>query len=127
MQRLRPAGEAGQDLGAADRAWIANRTRRDGQPDERRVVALGPPRHDAPATTNEADDAATQRWRTCAAVASVSAGRSEPFISGQSGKTSAARRRHVRPEQQQREGGRGANAASSVNRWLAPRPPSRAG
>ena len=33
--------------------------------------------------------AATQRWRTCAEVASVRAGKSEPPISGQSGKTSA--------------------------------------
>ena len=72
--------------------------------------------------------AATQRCRTCAAVASVTAGNSVPPISGQSGKTSAdAGRRHVRPEQQQRERRAVANAASSVNRWLAPRPPIRAG
>ena len=59
----------------------------------------------ASATTMSPTTAATQRCRTCAAVTSVTAGSSEPPISGQSGKTSAdAGRRDVRAEQQQREG-----------------------
>ena len=57
-----------------------------------------------------------------------SGGNSDPFISGQSGKTSAASVAVTcEPNSSSANVGRAANAASSVNRWLAPRPPIRAG
>ena len=91
MERLGPLGQPGQDLRAADDDLDREQDRgADRQPDQRRVVALGAPgddgqrRDDRPPT-----NAATQRWRTWAAVTSVIAGTSDPFISGQSGKTRA--------------------------------------
>ena len=129
MERLRPLGQLGQDLGAADDDLDREQDRRaDREPDERRVVALGPPGDDREATTMTPTTAATQRWRTWATVASVTAGKSVPFISGQSGKTSAdAVAVTCDPNSSSANVTPAVNAASSVNRWLAPRPPIRAG
>ena len=55
--------------------------------------------------------------------ASVSGGKSVPFISGQSGKTSAASVAVTcEPNSSSAKVAAAPNAASSVNRWLAPRP-----
>ncbi len=72
--------------------------------------------------------AATQRWRTWVAVTSVNGGSSEPLISGQSGKTSADSLAVTwEPNSSKANVATVANAASSVNRWLAPPTPSLAG
>ena len=63
-----------------------------------------------------------------AAVTSVTAGRSVPPISGQSGKTSADEVAVTcDPNSSSAKVAAVVNAARSVNRWLAPRPPIRAG
>ena len=55
-------------------------------------------------------------------------GAASPFISGQSGKTSAATVAVTcEPNSRSAKVAAAVNAASSVNRWLAPRPPTRAG
>ena len=75
-----------------------------------------------------ATKAATQRWRTWAAVTSVTAGKNDPFINGQSGKTSADDVAVTcEPNSSSAKVTPVVNAASSVNRWLAPRPPILAG
>ena len=72
--------------------------------------------------------AATQRWRMWAEVASVTSGNSVPFISGQSGKTSADDVAVTCDPNRSRANVRAvANAATSVKRWLPPRPPILAG
>ena len=82
----------------------------------------------ATAATISPTTTATQRWRTWAEVASVSGGNSEPFISGQSGNTY-----HwlvavtCDPNSSSANTVTAPSAATSVNRWLAPRPPIRAG
>ena len=92
------------------------------------MVALGPPGDDREDDTISPTSAATQRWRTCAAVTSVSAGTSDPFINGQSGKTRADDVAVTcEPNSRSANVTAVAKAASSVNRWLAPRPPIRAG
>ena len=61
-------------------------------------------------------------------MTSVTAGSSEPFISGQSGKTRAeAVAVTFEPNSSSAKVAPVVNAAKSVNRWLAPRPPIRAG
>ena len=72
--------------------------------------------------------AATQRCRTWAEVRSVTGGTSVPPMSGQSGKTSAVSVAVTcEPNSSSAKVAAAANAARSVNRWLAPRPPMRAG
>ena len=72
---------------------------------------------------------ATQRWRTCAVVMSdVSAGKNDPFISGQSTNTSAAFAAVTfDPNISSANVATAANDASKVKRWLPPRPGMWAG
>ena len=72
---------------------------------------------------------ATQRCRTWAVTMSpASGGATEPFMSGQSGNTSAAFRAVTcEPKRSSAKVVAAANAASRVKRWLDPRPPMRAG
>ncbi len=82
----------------------------------------------ASAATTTATNAATQRCRTWAAVTSVIAGTSDPFINGQSGKTRAeAVAVTCEPNSSNANVIPVVNAARRVNRWLAPRPPILAG
>ena len=57
VERLRPLGQPGQDLRAADDDLDREQDRRaDRQADERRVVALGPPGHDREGRDDQPDD-----------------------------------------------------------------------
>ena len=61
-------------------------------------------------------------------VRSVSGGKNVPPMSGQSGKIRAASAAVTRaPNRSRAYVAAAPNAASSVNRWLDPRPPIRAG
>ena len=91
MERLRPLGQPGQDLESADDDLDREQAgRAQRQPDERRMVALRPPGDDRERRRRSArrrrrpSDAGRGRRST-----SVTAGKSVPPISGQSGKTSA--------------------------------------
>ena len=107
VERLGPLGELGQDLQPADDDLDREQDRRP-RPRAGRVVGWS--RCVRQATTAMADDDQPDDRRDPAMqdvgrVASVSGGNSVPPMSGQSGKTSAdVGRRHVRSEQQQREG-----------------------
>ena len=129
MERDGPAGELGEDLQAADDDL--DRVQH-GRPEARRR-SVGWSRCVRQATTARAITTsptipATQRCRTIGVVASVSGGTSDPPISGQSGKTSAVEVAVTcDPNSRSAKVRAVVKAASSVNRWLPPRPPIRAG
>ena len=80
------------------------------------------------ASTISPTTTATHRCSTCAEVSSVSGGISVPPMSGQSGKMSAESVAVTfDPKSSRANVASAPNAASNVNRWLAPRPPTRAG
>ena len=84
VERLRPLVEPGQDLEPADQrpGPGTGSPTADGQPDERRVVALGPPGDDRGRRPRSARRRPpTQRWSTCAAaVDGRSSGRDERAV-----------------------------------------------
>ena len=97
----------------------------DGEPDDRRMRRAGSARRRWPRrATITPTIAATQRCRTWAELTSVSGGTRVPPMSGQSGKTSAESVAVTcEPKRRSANVVAAPKAASSVNRWLAPRPP----
>ncbi len=131
MQRLRPFVESGQDLGATDRDLDREQdSRTDGQADERRVVALGPPRHHRQDHDEEPDQCRHPAMEDVRG-GHIGQRRQERAVHQRPVREDECRRRggHLRSEQQQREGRRGgerseqrealACAATADPRWIA--------
>ena len=80
--------EVGQDLQPADDRLDREEDRGDrGERDDRARARPKPHAATKTAATISPTITATQRWRTWAEFASVSVGKADPFISGQSGNT----------------------------------------
>ena len=88
MERLRPAREVGQDLQPADDAWTGNRIAAIvASAHDRPVARPMPDRGDQDGRDDQPDDHRDPAMEDVGRVRVGHVGKTEPFISGQSGKT----------------------------------------